>query len=136
MDVLLERCAGIDIGKDEVVACVRTPGPGGRGRRKDTRTFRSFVGDLEAMAAWFVAEGVADVAMEARLARRIGKKKAAIAVGHSILVICWHLITNDTDYEDLGSDCFARRNDPDRHRDRLIQQLHGLGYRVTLVRVA
>ena len=26
MDVLLERCAGIDIGKDEVVACVRTPG--------------------------------------------------------------------------------------------------------------
>lgn len=420
MDVLLERCAGIDIGKDEVVACVRTPGPGGRGRRKDTRTFRSFVGDLEAMVAWFIAEGVTDVAMEAtgsywkpvwyvledeefelklvnarhlkilpgrksdildaewiaellehgllrgsfvpppvirelrdltryrkrlvqthtqetqriqktledagiklgsvashvmgvsgramlraliagerdpevlaelakgklrnkipdlqralrgrfsdhhallvgmsldhidhleatmarlddqidglfaantneagipferardhldtipgvakrtaegilaeigvdmsrfpsaahlaswagvapgnnitggkrgsgrttpgnvwlgeilnqcawaaartrdtylsaqfwRLARRIGKKKAAVAVGHSILVICWHLITNDTDYQDLGGDYFARRNDPDRHRDRLIHQLHGLGYRVTLDRVA
>ena len=29
------------------------------------------------------------------LARRIGKKKAAIAVAHSILVICWHLLTND-----------------------------------------
>ena len=28
MDVLVERCAGIDIGKDEVVACVRAPGPG------------------------------------------------------------------------------------------------------------
>ncbi|HEX5204592.1 MAG TPA: IS110 family transposase [Actinoplanes sp.] len=65
MDVLLERCAGVDIGKDEVVACVRTPGPGGRGRRKETRTFRSFTGDLEAMADWFAAEGVTDVVMEA-----------------------------------------------------------------------
>ena len=65
MDVLLERCAGIDVGKDEVVACVRTPGPGGRGRRKETRTFRSFVGDLEAMSEWFAAEGVTDIAMEA-----------------------------------------------------------------------
>ncbi len=65
MDVMLERCAGIDIGKDKVVACVRTPGPGGRGRRKDTRSFRSFVGDLETMAEWFAAEGVTDVAMEA-----------------------------------------------------------------------
>ena len=65
MDVVLERCAGIDVGKDEVVACVRTPGPGGRGRHKDTRSFRSFVGDLEAMADWFADEGVTEVAMEA-----------------------------------------------------------------------
>jgi transposase len=65
VDVLIERCAGIDIGKDEVVACVRTPGPGGRGRRKQTRTFSSFTGALEEMAAWFTAEGVTDIAMEA-----------------------------------------------------------------------
>jgi transposase len=70
-----------------------------------------------------------------RLARRIGKKKAAIAVGHSILVICWHLLTDDRDYDDLGGDYFSRRN-PDRQRDRLIKQLHALGYRVTLDRVA
>ncbi|MBW8710076.1 MAG: IS110 family transposase [Mycobacterium sp.] len=70
-----------------------------------------------------------------RLAHRIGKKKAAIAVGHSILVTCWHLLTNGCDYTDLGGDYFTRRN-PDRHRDRLIQQLHDLGYRVTLDRVA
>jgi len=65
MDLLVERCAGVDIGKDEVVACVRTPGPGGRGRRKETRTFPSFTGELEAMADWFTAEGVTDVVMEA-----------------------------------------------------------------------
>src|SRR5215211_6552801 len=64
MDVLLERCAGIDIGKDEVVACVRAPGPGGK-RRKETRTFLSFTGELEAMAEWFGAEGVTEVVMEA-----------------------------------------------------------------------
>ncbi len=65
MDVILERCAGIDVAKDEVVACVRTPGPGGRGRRKQTRTFLSFTAELEAMADWFTAEGVTEGVMEA-----------------------------------------------------------------------
>ncbi len=65
MDLLLERCAGVDIGKDEVVACVRTPGPAGKGRRKLTRTLLSFTAELEAMADWFAAEGVTEVVMEA-----------------------------------------------------------------------
>jgi hypothetical protein len=38
-------------------------------------------------------------------------------------VICWHLLTNDCDYDDLGGDYFTRRN-TDRQRDRLIKQLH------------
>lgn len=50
MDMVLERCAGIDIGKNEVVACVRTPGPEGKGRQKETRTFTTFTSTLEAMA--------------------------------------------------------------------------------------
>jgi hypothetical protein len=37
-----------------------------------------------------------------RLARRIGKKKAAVAVEHSILVIAWYLLTDDCDYQDLA----------------------------------
>jgi hypothetical protein len=65
MDLMVERCAGVDIGKDEVVACVRTPDPIGRGRRKETRTFRSFTSQLEAMADWFASEGVTEVVMEA-----------------------------------------------------------------------
>lgn len=71
-----------------------------------------------------------------RLSRRIGKKKAAIAVGHSILVICWHLLSNDCDYEDLGGDYFARRTDTDKRRDYLIRQLHDLGYGVSLTNLA
>jgi len=75
VDVLLERCAGVDIGKDEVVACVRRPESGG-GRRKETHTFRSFTGDLEAMAEWFSVQGVTEVVMGAtgpRGARELAK---------------------------------------------------------------
>jgi transposase len=93
--------------------------------------------DILTQCAWAAAHS-RDTYLSAqfwRLARRIGKKKAAIAVGHSILVICWHLLSDDRDYDDLGGDYFTRRN-PDRQRDRLIRQLHDLGYRVTLNEVA
>src|SRR5688500_9249925 len=65
MEVVVEHCAGIDIGKDEVVACVRGPGEGGRGRSKQTRSFASFTIGLEAMADWFATEGVTEAVMEA-----------------------------------------------------------------------
>jgi len=67
-----------------------------------------------------------------RLARRIGKKKAAIAVSHSILVIAWHVLSRDQDYHDLGGDYFTRHTDTDRHRNNLVKQLQALGYAVTL----
>ena len=65
-----------------------------------------------------------------RLARRIGKQ-AAMAVGHSILVIAWYLLTNDCDYRDLGGEFFIRR-DTDRARQQAVAQLQALGYHVTL----
>jgi transposase len=71
-----------------------------------------------------------------RLARRIGPKKAAVAVAHSILVICWHVLSRNCDYEDLGGDYFQRRDNPDRRRDHHIRQLQDLGYRVALTEVA
>lgn len=71
-----------------------------------------------------------------RLAGRIGKRKAAVAVSHSIIVICWHLLTNDCDYQDLGPDWFTNRTDRDKRRNHLIGQLHNLGYRVTLTEAA
>ncbi len=62
---------------------------------------------------------------------RIGKKKAAGAVGHSTLVIAWHLLAYDCDHQDLGGDFFVRR-DSDRARHRAVAQLQALGYQVTL----
>ena len=64
MEVLHDRVAGLDVHKKVVVACVRTPGDG-RARRAETREFDTFVGDLERLRDWLVAEGVTHVAMEA-----------------------------------------------------------------------
>ena len=63
MDVLVERVAGLDIGKKIVVVCVRTPGPGGR-RVAETRTFRTMTRSLGLMADWLVECGVELAAME------------------------------------------------------------------------
>jgi len=63
MDVLVERVAGLDVGKEVVVVCVRTPGEGGR-RVSETRTFRTMSRSLEAMADWLVESGVTLAGME------------------------------------------------------------------------
>ena len=110
------------------------------GRRGSGKTTKGdvWLRDMLTQCAWAAAR-TRDTYLSAqfwRLSRRIGKKKAAVAVGHSILVICWHLLTEDADYDDLGGDYFQRRANPDRQRDRAIQQLHGLGYQVTLKQTA
>ncbi|MER3452459.1 MAG: IS110 family transposase, partial [Acidimicrobiia bacterium] len=64
MEILYERCAGLDIGKDEVVACIRVPADAG-GRRAEVRTFGTFTRQLEALASWLAGEGVTSVVMEA-----------------------------------------------------------------------
>jgi transposase len=67
-----------------------------------------------------------------RLARRRGKNKAAVAVGHSILVAAFHILRDDVDYKDLGGDWFTRRQDAERRRRWHITQLEALGYSVTI----
>ena len=47
MDVMVERCAGHGVGKDGVVACVRTPSPSGKTQRSELRTFLTFTSGLE-----------------------------------------------------------------------------------------
>ena len=65
-----------------------------------------------------------------RLAARRGKKKALIAVGHTILVIAYHLLTRATVYHDLGPTHFDQR-DRDRTHRHLVARLEKLGYAVT-----
>lgn len=71
-----------------------------------------------------------------QIARRRGQEKAAVAVGHTILVIAWHLLTHGATYEELGGDWFDRRRDTDAQRQRLIRQLEALGLRVTTKPIA
>jgi transposase len=63
------------------------------------------------------------------IARR-GRKRAAVAVGHDILVIAYHLLKDGTTYEDLGPDYRARRN-PAAEERRLVRKLEALGHAVT-----
>lgn len=68
-----------------------------------------------------------------RIARRRGKKKAIVAVGRSLLVVIWHLLSDpEAHFTDLGSDYYRRRQNPDRAKRNHIRELEALGYRVTL----
>jgi transposase len=68
-----------------------------------------------------------------RIARRRGKKKAIVAVGRSILVIIWHLLSDpEGHFQDLGADHYDRRVSTTAERRTHIRGLQALGYRVTL----
>src|SRR5450759_2728256 len=63
MQVVYERCCGIDVHKQTVVACAIVPGADGQAV-KDTRTFATMSEDLEGLAGWLQGLGVTHVAME------------------------------------------------------------------------
>jgi hypothetical protein len=72
-----------------------------------------------------------------RLARRRGGPRATVAVGRSILVIIWHLLSQpDARYRDLGPDYTRRRTDPNHRTRNHVRQLEALGYTVTLTPAA
>jgi transposase len=84
-------------------------------------------------AAW-AASHVKDSYLSAqfrRLAARRGKKRALLAVGHSLLVIVYHVLKHNVEYKDLGPDYFDRL-EPERLRRYLVKRLQKLGYEVTL----
>src|SRR6516225_2793973 len=63
MDILYTSCAGLDVHKDSVVACVRRPDSKGK-VRPQTRTFGTMAGPLLELADWLAELGVTHVAME------------------------------------------------------------------------
>lgn len=68
-----------------------------------------------------------------RISRRRGKKKANVAVGRSILVIIWHLLSDENArYHDLGPDFYDNHVGQDRIKRNHVRQLEALGYKVTL----
>jgi transposase len=66
-----------------------------------------------------------------RLTTRLGKRRALVAVGHSILVIAWHLLSTHASYEELGSDYFDR-SDAKAYRLKRIRKLEALGLKVVV----
>jgi transposase len=71
-------------------------------------------------------------AQYARLKGQRGSKRAAVAVGHSILVICYHVLEREVPYEELGEDYFNRRRSGEAYAKRVVRQLEQLGHKVAL----
>src|SRR5215469_1768228 len=70
-----------------------------------------------------------------RLAARKGKKRAIVAVAHTILVIVFHMLKNQQPYRDLGPDYFDRRN-ADQLKRSLVRRRERLGVQVSIVSAA
>jgi transposase len=68
-----------------------------------------------------------------RIARRRGTKRAIVAVGRSILIIVWHLLSDPTArFHDLGPGFYDTRVNAERSKRNHVRQLEALGYKVTL----
>ena len=108
------------------------------GKRKSGKTTKGsrYLRAALVQAAWAAShqKGTYLAAQYKRLVKRMDKKKALVAVGHSILVIAYHVLQTRMPYQELGSDYFERRN-VDKQRKRLIRQLESLGVKVTVEEV-
>jgi hypothetical protein len=65
MQVVYQRCAAVDVGKDVIAVAVRLPGDGPDGRSTVKRMFKTFYRVLAEAARWLGSLGVTHVAMEA-----------------------------------------------------------------------
>ena len=113
--------------------CPGTHESAGKQRSGKTRKGSPWVRALLVQAAHAAArtKGTDLAAQYRRIAARRGKSRAAVAVGHSILVIAYHLLQRGTDYQDLGPNYFDERDRQATER-RLVHRLEGLGYKVSL----
>ena len=120
----LASWAGMCPGNDE---------SGGKRRGGKTRKGSPWLRALLVQAAHAAARtrGTYLAAQYRRLTARRGKAKAAVAVGHAILVIIYHLLRRGTDYQDLGPQRFEERDRRAVER-RLASRLERLGYAVVL----
>lgn len=66
-----------------------------------------------------------------QIAKRRGRKRAIIAVAHTILVIAYHVLSEGCEYRELGGDYFDNLR-PERLRSYYVRRLNKLGYEVTI----
>jgi transposase len=104
------------------------------GKRKSGRTSKGNKWLRRALVeAAYAASRKKDSYLAAQFARlaRGGKKRAAVGVGHTILVAAYHMLKEEVDYKNLGGDYFQKRNEEKTTR-RLVRQLEQFGYQVEL----
>jgi transposase len=105
------------------------------GKRKGGKTTKGnrWLREVLVQAAWPAsrAKGTYLAAQFRRLAGRRGKKRAAVAVAHTLLVVIFHLLKGKATYQELGAD-YLDRLDQDRVTRGLVRRLERLGLKVTL----
>lgn len=105
------------------------------GKRRSGRSTKGnrWLKRILVQAAWAStrAQGTYLQAQYRRLAKRRGRKKALVAVGHTLLVIVYHVLKRGTTYTELGAD-FLDRLEPERLTRQLVNRLEKLGHKVIL----
>lgn len=105
------------------------------GKRRSGRSTKGnrWLKRILVQAAWAAsrAQGTYLQAQYRRLAKRRGRKKALVALGHTLLVIIYHVLKRGTSYTELGAD-FLDRRDSERLTRQLVNRLEQLGHKVTL----
>ncbi len=114
----------------------RCPGnrePAGKRRSGRTTPGNRWLRSVLTKAAWAASHSKNSYfrAQYRRLAARRGKKRAAIAVGHTLLVVIYHMLKDGREYAELGAD-YLHKLDPQRVTRDLVNRLHRLGFDVTL----
>jgi transposase len=105
----------------------------GKARREHIGGGNPWLRTLLVEAAWGAAHSKNTflAAQHRRLTTRLGQRRAAIAVAHSILVIAYHIVRDGKPYEELGATFYDQRS-PKAIVRRLSQRLQDLGFEVTL----
>ena len=113
--------------------CPRNDESAGKRRNTRVRHGAPWLKTTLVQAAW-AAVRVKDGYLQAqfhRLRARRGAKKAIVAVAASMLAAAWHIIRNQTDWQDLGSTHFDRA-DRQKTANRLVRRLQQIGFTVQL----
>src|SRR5262245_29081144 len=138
-DVVAEIGADMSVFPDEhhlsswAGICPGNEGSAGKRLRSHTTRKNRWLRRALVEAAWAAGRAKQSYlgAQYRRLAARRGKKRALLAVGHSLLVIFYHMLQSDVEYQDLGVE-YLDRLEPERLRRYLVQRLERLGFQVTL----
>jgi len=105
------------------------------GKRRSGRTTKGnrWLKRILVQAAWAAShsKGTYLTARYRRLAKRRGRKRALVAVGHTLLVIIYRMLKRGSTYAELGAD-FLDRLEPERLTRQLIKRLEALGHKVLL----
>ena len=105
------------------------------GKRRSGRTGKGnrWLRPALTQAAWAAQRqrGTSLAAQYRRLARHRGKKRALVAVGHTLLGIVYHVLQRGSVYQELGED-YLDRQDAGRLQRNLVQRLEAMGLKVTV----